>query len=123
MINKKILVVDDESQLVDMVSMRLKANSYEVVSANSGREGIEKARQQKPDLILLDVLMPEMDGYQALGALKKDSQTKLIPVIMFTAKSQLEDVARASELGVEDYIVKPFDHRVLLDKIKKALGS
>lgn len=123
MANKKILVVDDESQLIEMVQIRLEASNYNVVSACNGREGIEKARREKPDLILLDILMPEMNGYQALEALKKDDWTKLIPVIMFTAKSQIEDVARASELGIEDYIVKPFDHRVLLDKVKKALGS
>jgi len=123
MANKKILVVDDESQLIEMVQIRLEANNYNVVSACNGREGVKKAKQEKPDLILLDVLMPEMNGYQALEALRNDTWTKLIPVIMFTAKSQLEDVARASELGIEDYIVKPFDHRVLLDKVKKALKA
>ncbi|MFH1504226.1 MAG: response regulator [Candidatus Omnitrophota bacterium] len=122
MAKQKILVVDDEYQLVDMVQMRLEANNYEVITAYDGKEGLEKARKEKPGLILLDILMPEMDGYQALEKLREDITTKLIPVIMFTAKGQLEDISKAAGLGIEDYIVKPFDYRVMLEKIKKALS-
>ena len=121
MIKKKILVVDDEPELVKAVQIRLTRAGYEVLSAYDGQEGLEKAKKETPDLILLDISMPEINGYQALQRLKGESQTKSIPVIMITANSQLEDVARAINLGAEEYIVKPFDYIAMLGKIKKAL--
>jgi len=101
--------------------MRLEANNYDIVTACDGIEGVEKAQKEKPDLILLDVLMPNLDGFQTLEKLKENSQTKLIPVIMLTAKDQLADITKAIELGANDYIVKPFDYRAMLEKIQKAL--
>ena len=118
---KKILVVDDEPSLVMMVESRLKANRYGVIIANNGIECLEKAQTEKPDLILLDIMMPEMDGFQTLEKLRENNQTKSIPVIMLTAKSQLDDVNKAANLGVTDYIVKPFSPVVFLEKIHKAL--
>lgn len=82
---------------------------------------VKIAKEEEPDLILLDILMPEMDGYQTLEKLKEDDQTKSIPVLMLTAKSQVGDVTKAVNLGAIDYIVKPFSHVVLLEKIHKAL--
>lgn len=121
MTRKRILVVDDETELAYAIQIRLKQAGYEVLTAYDGVEGLEKALKENPDLILLDILMPGMDGYQMLRKLKENNQTKSIPVIMLTAKSQLEDVTQATNLGVEDYIVKPFDYLAMLGKIKKAL--
>lgn len=121
MTRKRILIVDDETELAYAIQIRLKQAGYEVLTAYDGFEGLEKARKENPDLILLDILMPGMDGYQMLRKLKENNQTKSIPVIMLTAKSQLEDVTQATNLGVEDYIVKPFDYLAMLGKIKKAL--
>ena len=118
---KKILVVDDEPNIVKIVANRLKANGYEVVTAYNGLEGLEKAGQESPDLILLDVIMPDMDGYQVLSRLKDDPRTKPIPVIMVTARGQLDDVNMATELGAVDYVVKPFNPVLFLQKIHKAL--
>lgn len=118
---KKILVIDDEPEIILAIQIRLKQANYEVVSAYDGKDGIEKAAKEKPDLILLDILMPEMNGFQTLQKLKEDTQTMSIPVIMLTAKSQLDDVTKATNLGAEDYIVKPFDHIAMLKKIKELL--
>ncbi|MBL7072736.1 MAG: response regulator [Candidatus Omnitrophica bacterium] len=118
----RILVIDDEPDLVKAIKIRLNQVGFEVVVAYNGEEGAIKAKEEKPDLILLDVLMPEMDGFQTIKKLKKDLSTKSIPVIMLTAKSQLDDVIEATDLGAADYVVKPFDYRILVEKIKKSIG-
>ena len=120
---RKILVVDDEPHLVDMVATRLRANRYEAVTAVRGGEGIEKAKREKPDLILLDVLMPDMDGYGVLSRLKEAPETKEIPVIMLTVRRWNEDIERALSAGAVDYIGKPFEPKDLLDKIQKVLKN
>ena len=118
---KRILVVDDEPHSVKMVESRLRANGYDVITAGNGAEGLEKARKEAPDLILLDIVMPQMNGHETLSKLKESSETKSIPVIMFTSKGQVDDVERATYGGAVDYIVKPFDPIMMLNKIKKAL--
>ncbi|MFH1503945.1 MAG: response regulator [Candidatus Omnitrophota bacterium] len=118
----RILVVDDERELAKAIQIRLNVSGYEVLTASNGVEGVKLAQETTPKLILLDVLMPEMDGLIALEKIKEDSRTKNIPVIILTAKSQSDDVSKAINLGAEDYIVKPFDYKVMLEKIKKALG-
>lgn len=120
---RKILVVDDEPHLVDMVATRLRANRYEAVTAVRGGEGIEKAKREKPDLILLDVLMPDMDGYGVLSRLKEDKETEKIPVIMLTVRHWSEDIERALSAGAVDYIGKPFEPKDLLDKIQKVFKN
>lgn len=115
------MLVDDEPQLVDLVKMRLEANDYDVAVAFNGEEGLKKAQEETPDLVLLDVTMPQMDGYTVASKLRQLEQTKSIPIIMFTAKSAPDDVARSHQLGAVDYIVKPFDQLVLLEKVKKHL--
>lgn len=117
---KKILVVDDEADFVDMVRMRLEANGYEVLTAYNGRDGLEKAKAEKPDLILLDILMPELDGYTTLKELKNMGETKGIPVLVVTAKPGMKDLFVIE--GIADYIVKPFDDEDLLLRIKRALN-
>ena len=121
MAKKRILIVEDEQELVKALQVRLGAAGYEVIVAYDGKEGLEKAQEGKPDLILLDILMPQMDGFETLEKLKQDSQTKAIPVIILTAKSQFEDVTKTTNLGAEDYIVKPFDYIAMLGKIKRVL--
>ncbi len=106
--NKKILFVDDEPMISKIMQSRLKANHFDVETASNGQEAIEKAKTCKPDLILLDILMPVMDGYEVCRRLKSDPLTCLIPVIMFTACQDEEFVRKAMKTGAEDVINKPF---------------
>lgn len=120
---KKILVVDDEAQLVDMVKIRLEANNYLVLTAYDGQEAIEKARKDKPDLILLDIVMPDMNGYQICSHLKQNKNTVNIPILLLTGK-ELEPKGiseRCINLGVEGSLLKPVDSKELLDKIREVL--
>jgi len=120
---KRILIIDDEVQLVDMVKMRLEASGYEVIVAYDGQEGFEKARKERPDLIILDLMLPKMDGYKVCGLLKSDSRYSKIPIIMFTARAQDEDMRLGKDLGAEEYVIKPFDPKLLLGKIKERIGE
>jgi DNA-binding response OmpR family regulator len=120
---KKILLVDDEAELVDVVKMRLEASDYEVVTAYDGQQALEKARGDSPDLIILDLMLPKMDGYMVCGLLKKDVRYNKIPIIMFTARAQEEDVVLGENLGADSYIIKPFEPEILLLKIKEVLGE
>ena len=118
---KKILVIDDDPHLTMMVTSRLRANGYDVVTAADGEEGVGKVKKEFPDLVLLDILMPKMDGYGVLSELKSEPRTKNIPVIMFTAKAQGGDITDAVDGGAVDYIIKPFKPEDLLKKIRNAL--
>ena len=118
---KRILVVDDEAELVKAVQVRLKHEGHEVLTARDGQEGLEKARKEKPDLIILDLMLPKMDGYKVCGLLKADTRYSKIPIIMFTARAQESDVKMGKEVGANAYITKPFEHQVLLDKIAELL--
>ena len=120
---KRILIVDDEVQLVEMMKMRLEAAGYEAISAYDGQEGFDKAKKDKPDLIILDLMLPKMDGYKVCGLLKNDARYSKIPIIMFTARAQEEDMRLGKDLGAEEYVTKPFDPKILLSKIKKLLGE
>jgi two-component system alkaline phosphatase synthesis response regulator PhoP/two-component system response regulator VicR len=114
----KILVIDDEPNIVQTLQDRLEMNEYEVITAGNGREGLEKFAQEKPDVILLDVIMPIMDGHEMLEKLRKQPDGQDVSVIMLTARSQTQDIARANACGIDDYIVKPFDLSELLEKIE-----
>jgi CheY-like chemotaxis protein len=109
--------------LVSTVQRRLRWYRYEVITATNGKEGLEKATNEKPDLILLDIRMPVMDGYGMLERLKNRPDLKDIPVIMFTAYSDARDIAKAADLGIVDYVTKPFDFTELLEKISNALEN
>jgi len=117
MAKKTILLIDDEPELVQMVRLRLESNDYAVISALDGKEGMQKAMAEKPDLIILDILMPNKDGYTFLREAKADEILKKIPVIILTAKSGMKDLFALE--GVNDYILKPFDTKELLNTIKK----
>lgn len=114
----KILVVDDEPNIVQTLKDRLEMNDYEVYCASNGQDGLKLAKQVQPDVILLDVMMPIMDGHQMLEKLRHEEWGMMISVIMLTARSQAQDVARARACGIEDYIIKPFDLSELLEKIE-----
>ena len=120
---KRILVVDDEVDLVNLVKMRLEANGYEAVGAYDGQEGLDKAKKEKPDLVILDLMLPKMDGYKVCRMLKFDEKYKNIPIIMFTARAQESDKKMGEEVGADAYITKPFEPEVLLTKIKELLET
>ena len=118
----KILVVDDEPDIVETVSFMLQARNFDVITASDGLEGLAKVRTENPDLILLDIMMPVMDGYEVCIKLKKDKDTQSIPVIMLTARGENEAVIRAHKSGADDYIVKPFSLPTLVSKLNKLLN-
>lgn len=103
---KKILIVEDEQSLLDMYTMKLEKEGYNVVGAKDGLEGVEKAKQEKPDLILMDVMLPKIDGFRALEEIKRENELKDTPVIMLTNLGQDEDIKKGKEHGALDYLVK-----------------
>jgi len=115
---KKILLVDDEKDLVETVAFRLEATGYQVIKAYDGQEALAKAKKEKPDLIILDLMLPKMDGYKVCRLLKFDEKYKFIPIILFTARAQEEDKKLGKEVGADDYLTKPFEPQVLLSKIE-----
>lgn len=116
---KKILIVDDEPQYVEMLTMRLEANRYEVVGANNGEEALKKAESDRPNLVLLDVMMPGMDGFEVLRRLRMNEVTKKIPVVMLTAKGESKSIFKGKELGADDYLIKPCEPQDLLQVCKR----
>jgi DNA-binding response OmpR family regulator len=118
---KRILVVDDEQGIITIVKLYLVHHHYEVITASDGQEGLDKAKTEKPDLIVLDLMLPKINGYKVCGLLKKDTRYAKIPVIMFTAKAQEKDVKLGQEVGADAYITKPFEPEVLLARIKELL--
>ena len=120
---KRILVVDDEARVREMIEFRLRQFGYEVLQAANGRDALAMASQEKPDLVLLDVMMPELDGFQVCRRLKQGEATRDIPVVMLTAKAEAKDVTRAFNSGAVDYVVKPYDPLVLQQKVLQNLGQ
>lgn len=118
---KKVLVVDDEPDIVRLVDISLKLCNFDVLSCFSGPEALEKLKTEKPDLILLDVMMPKMSGYAVCQAIRADASTKDIPVIMLTAKGQKGDAEKGLEAGADDYIIKPFDPYDLGERVSRFL--
>jgi len=123
---KKILVVDDEPEIVEMLRMCLETASYEVVAAYNGQEGIDKTKKERPDAIILDLMMPEKDGFVACRELKNDPECAHIPILVLTAISEHFAHTRYAksmglELEAEDYIDKPMDPNVLLERLAKLL--
>ena len=119
MAQKTVLVIDDEVDFVDAVRMRLEAQGYNVIGAYNGRDGVEKARKYSPRVILLDLVMPNINGFEALSQLKADARTSFIPVIIITAQSDIEYAFDAGKLGAADYIVKPVGMDGLLELVNK----
>jgi two-component system alkaline phosphatase synthesis response regulator PhoP/two-component system response regulator VicR len=120
---KKILAVDDEKAIVRLVQVNLEREGYQVVTAYDGREALEKVASERPDLVVLDVMMPYMDGFEVLQQMKKDPETRDIPVIMLTAKAQDADVFRGWQSGVDCYLTKPFNPMELKAFVKRVFKS
>lgn len=118
---KKILLIEDEPYQVMMVKFRLEANNFDFISACNGEEGLKKAYEEKPDLILLDLFMPIIDGYEVCRRLRQNPQTKNIPVIFFTASAGKDIKEKYPDYGADDYIIKPFESEELVAKIKALL--
>ena len=116
---RKILTCDDEKNIVRLIQVNLERQGYEVVTAYNGRECLEKVASEHPDLILLDLMMPEMTGFEVLDVLKADPATAKIPVIMLTARTQDQDVLKGWQSGVECYLTKPFNPIELITFIKR----
>ncbi len=115
----KILIIDDDEDIRKLVSYHLSLSQHEVLAAANGKEGLEIAINEKLDLILLDIMMPEMDGFEVCIRLKKDRKTKSIPVFMLTSKTRIGDVESAFKVGADNYITKPFNAKDLDNIIKR----
>ncbi len=120
---KKILLVDDSSTVLLMERMILSKSEYDVVTAKDGQEGLEKAVAEKPDLILMDVVMPRMDGFEACRRLRELDQTKAIPVIMVTTRGELASLETGYASGCSEYVTKPINGLELLAKVRSCLGQ
>ncbi len=118
---KKILVVDDEVDLVETIRFPLEAEGFNVLVAYNGEDALNQARTENPDLILLDIMLPKLDGYKVCRLLKFDERYRNIPIIMLTARAQEKDKIIGLETGADEYITKPFDMDKLLEKVKAYL--
>ena len=117
----RILLVDDEPSIVKMVGKRLEVEGFEVLIAIDGQEGLDKARAERPDLIVLDLMLPKLNGYEVCTMLKQDTRYQGIPVVLFTAKAQEKDEKLGMECGANAYVKKPFRAQELLEKIRALL--
>ena len=116
---KKILIAEDEANLLFTVRSRLEFEGFAVSTAGDGEEALQKVQEEKPDLILLDVMMPKMNGYKVARLLKFDESYKRIPIIMMTGRTQPKDVEQGKHVGADEYVTKPFEIEELIELIKK----
>lgn len=116
--DRKVLIVDDEKNIVDIIAFNLKKEGYQVITAADGEEGVEKTFSENPDLILLDIMMPKMDGYEACRKIREKKHT---PIIMLTARAEEVDKVLGLEMGADDYVTKPFGVRELMARVKANL--
>jgi two-component system alkaline phosphatase synthesis response regulator PhoP len=121
MAEEKILVVDDEENILELIKFNLEANSYKVITAADGIDAVKLAKSEIPDLVLLDLMLPKMDGNDVCKEIRKDNSISTMPIIMLTAKSEELDKILGLELGADDYITKPFSVRELLARVKAVL--
>lgn len=120
---RKILIVDDDEDILLIVQTLLTNAGYAPILARNGREGIEQATAKQPDLILLDVTMPQMSGWEVCATLKNLPETSFIPIVMLTVKSEIKDLITGMQVGADDYITKPFSPRKLVERINQLLGQ
>ena len=111
---ESILIIEDEIDIANLVGFNFERNGYSVDIAHDGREGLEKILKNQPDVVILDLMLPEIDGYKILKKMQRDTRSHSIPVIMLTAKSQIDDRLKGLELGADDYITKPFSPKELI---------
>ncbi len=121
MAKEKILVVDDEEDILELLKFNLEREGYRVFCASSGEKGLKRAKAELPAVILLDLMLPGIDGLEVAKKLKEDNSTKHIPIVMLTAKGEEADIVTGLELGADDYITKPFSPRVLLARVRAVL--
>lgn len=121
---RRVVYIEDEPEMIDLVRLILNRRGYEIIGANGGREGLDMVRQQTPDLVLLDLMMPDMDGWDVYQQMKADERTQNIPVIVVTAKAQSIDKVLGLHIAkVDDYISKPFSPQELVDSIEKVMAK
>lgn len=120
---KKILIVEDEESLLKLESILLTTKGYLVQGVSTGLAALEAVNEERPDLILLDVMLPQMDGFEVCQRLKQDPLTRDIPIILLTAKKTPEDLARGEEVGSDHYITKPFKSAMVIETIEQLLGK
>jgi len=118
---RKILVVDDDPTMVKLINVNLKLNNYAVIEAISGEQALDIVSKEPLDLVVLDIMMPRVDGWEVLKRIREDADTEELPVILVTAKTQDSDVIRGWELGADEYVIKPFNPLLLVEVIKMVL--
>jgi len=121
MVKQKILVVDDEEDILELLKFNLSREGYQVLCAVSGEQALRLVRSENPDLIMLDLMLPGIDGLEVTRRLKNDPDTKNLPIVMLTAKGEEADIVTGLELGADDYITKPFSPRILIARIRAVL--
>jgi DNA-binding response OmpR family regulator len=121
MTSRRILIVDDEPDILKVLKLRLEKHGYEIATASTGQAGLTSCQTSPPDLVILDLMLPDMDGYDVCKKLKSDAKTGRIPVMMLTARSESTDEVLGLELGADDYVTKPFEFSVLHSRIKNLL--
>lgn len=120
---KKVLIVDDEADILEAIRFKLEAEGFQCIAASDGEEGLSKAKTEKPDLVLLDVGLPKINGYKVCRLLKFDESFRKIPIIMLTARTQEKDVQIGQETGADEYVKKPFDLELLASLVKRYLSE
>jgi two-component system alkaline phosphatase synthesis response regulator PhoP len=120
---KRILIVEDDPAVLKATSYILKKEGYDVLTAQNGLEGLKKAREDNPDLLILDVMLPGIDGFEICHSLRREPETAEMPILMFSAKGQESDKATGLKVGADDYLTKPVDRTVLLDKVAELLAA
>lgn len=121
MAHEKILLIEDEKDILELIAFNLECSGYDVIKASNGEDGLKRAMNEEPDLVLLDLMLPGMDGFDVCRELKQDKKTRKIPVIMLTARGEDTDIVSGLELGAEDYITKPFSPKILIARIRTVL--
>ena len=117
-VSKKILIVEDEHDILQLIKLYLEKEGFRTVSAKTGTEGLEQVKQEKPDLVVLDLMLPEIDGLEVCKRLRSAPETAMLPIIMLTAKAEESDTVVGLELGADDYVTKPFSPKTLVARIK-----
>ncbi|MBN2618014.1 MAG: response regulator [Spirochaetales bacterium] len=121
MAHEKILIIEDEKDILELIAFNLECSGYHVLKASNGEDGLVIAQAEIPDLVLLDVMMPGIDGFDVCRTLKQDPKTRKVPIIMLTARGEDTDIVSGLELGAEDYVTKPFSPKILVARIRTVL--